>query len=201
MSTEKKVGKFTLPTAKQIIEADNKVIIAGLAKGKKLPASVRKDIEETIALESEDDLKDTASSWSELAEIIGVARRTILRNRKKPDAPKSYKDVEAWIEFLNIDEKDPVIKSINAAKLRIYTIQGDERQHKLDVQKEKYVLHSEMIEVWTHCINIGISFLRNKFENELPPLFNLDPVHNMKLCRDVIDEYITMMHNGGKFTP
>ena len=40
----KKVMGLDLSNAKKIIEADNKVIISGLAKGRKLPANLRKDI-------------------------------------------------------------------------------------------------------------------------------------------------------------
>ena len=62
----KKVMGLDLSNAKKIIEADNKVIISGLAKGRKLPANLRNDIEEAIALESEEDFRGNAKSWSDL---------------------------------------------------------------------------------------------------------------------------------------
>lgn len=69
-----------LSNAKKIIEADNKVIISGLAKGRKLPANLRNDIEEAIALESEEDFRGNAKSWSDLAILLGISRRTFCEN-------------------------------------------------------------------------------------------------------------------------
>lgn len=83
----KKVMGLDLSNAKKIIEADNKVIISGLAKGRKLPANLRNDIEEAIALESEEDFRGNAKSWSDPAILLGISRRTLLRKRKEPNAP------------------------------------------------------------------------------------------------------------------
>ncbi len=198
---ENKVLGLNLSTAKKVIEADNKVIIAGLSKGKKLPSKLRNELEEAIALEGEESLSASAKSWSDLAVQLGITRRTLLRKRKEPNAPQDYKDVSEWIRFLDKDESNSGIRKINEARLRILNIEAENKKHKLETRKGKYVLHSDVIETWTQCVNLGISFLRSKFENELPPLFTYDPVANQKLARDAIDEYVTMMHNKGKYTP
>ncbi len=199
--SENKILGLNLSTAKKVIEADNKVIISGLSKGKKLPTKLRSELEEAIALEGEEILSASAKSWSSLAILLGVTRRTLLRKRKDPDAPQTYKDVEAWIKFLDKDVSDSGIKKLNEARLRILNIEAEDKKHKMEIRKGKYVLYSDVIETWSYCINLGISFLRSKFENELPPLFTYDPVHNQKIAREAIDEYVTMMHNKGKHTP
>jgi hypothetical protein len=199
--SENKILGLNISTAKKVIEADNKVIISGLSKGKKLPSKLRNELEEAIALETDETIFPTAKSWSDLAVLLGVTRRTLLRKRKNPDAPQTYSEVEAWVKFLDTDESDRGIRKLNDARLRILNIEAEDKKHKLDVRKGKYVLHAEVIEAWSYCVNLGISFLRSKFENELPPLFTYDPVANQKLARDAIDEYVTMMHNKGKHTP
>ncbi len=199
--SENKILGLNISTAKKVIEADNKVIISGLSKGKKLPTKLRSELEEAIALEGEEILSTSAKSWSDLAILLGITRRTLLRKRKDPDAPQTCKDVEAWIKFLDRDESDSGIKKLNEARLRILNIEAEDKKHKMETRKGKYVLYSDVIETWSHCVNLGISFLRSKFENELPPLFTYDPVHNQKIAREAIDEYVTMMHNKGKHTP
>lgn len=129
-----------LSNAKKIIEADNKVIISGLAKGRKLPANLRNDIEEAIALEAEEDFRGNAKSWSDLAILLGISRRTLLRKRKEQNAPQGYGDVEAWVKFLNGGESDNSLKRLNEARLRILNAQAAEREFRLKVLEGKYIV-------------------------------------------------------------
>lgn len=200
-SKSKKVMGLDISNAKKIIEADNKVIIAGLAKGKKLPTNLRNDIEEAIALESEEDFRGIAKSWSDLAVLLGISRRTLLRKRKEPSAPEGYKDVEAWVNFINSDESDNSVRKLNEARLRILNAQAAEREFRLKVLEEKYVLLEEVRQTWTTSVHQAIALIRSKFENELPPIYTLNPVENMKTNQEAIDEICRILSNGDKFTP
>ena len=197
----KKVMGLDLSNAKKIIEADNKVIISGLAKGRKLPATLRNDIEEAIALESEEDFRGNAKSWSDLAILLGISRRTLLRKRKEPNAPQGYGDVEAWVKFLNGSESDNSLKRLNEARLRILNAQAAEREFRLKVLEGKYVGIDDVRETWSAHIHQAIALMRSKFENELPPVYTLEPVANMKLNQEAIDEICRTMSDGGKYTP
>jgi hypothetical protein len=197
----KKVMGLDLSNAKKIIEADNKVIISGLAKGRKLPATLRNDIEEAIALESEEDFRGNAKSWSDLAILLGISRRTLLRKRKDPNAPQGYGDVEAWVKFLNGSESDNSLKRLNEARLRILNAQAAEREFRLKVLEGKYVEIDDVRETWSAHIHRAIALMRSKFENELPPVYTLEPVANMKLNQEAIDEICRTMSDGGKYTP
>lgn len=196
----KKVMGLDLSNAKKIIEADNKVIISGLAKGRKLPATLRNDIEEAIALESEEDFRGNAKSWSDLAILLGISRRTLLRKRKEPNAPQGYGDVEAWVKFLNGSESDNSLKRLNEARLRILNAQAAEREFRLKVLEGKYVEIDDVRETWSAHIHQAIALMRSKFENELPPVYTLEPVANMKLNQEAIDEICRTMSDGGKYT-
>ena len=60
--SENKILGLNISTAKKVIEADNKVIISGLSKGKKLPTKLRSELEEAIALEGEEILSTSKCS-------------------------------------------------------------------------------------------------------------------------------------------
>lgn len=199
--SENKILGLNLSTAKKVIEADNKVIISGLSKGKKLPTKLRSELEEAIALEGEELLSTSAKSWSDLAILLGITRRTLLRKRKDPDAPQTCKDVEAWIRFLDRDESDSGIKKLNEARLKILKIEAEDRKHKLDVRKGKYVALADIRETWTAHIQKAKALMISKFENELPPVYTLNPVDNLKLNKTAIEEICSILSDGETCTP
>ena len=149
----------------------------------------------------EEDFRGNAKSWSDLAILLGISRRTLLRKRKEPNAPQGYGDVEAWVKFLNGSESDNSLKRLNEARLRILNAQAAEREFRLKVLEGKYVEIDDVRETWSAHIHQAIALMRSKFENELPPVYTLEPVANMKLNQEAIDEICRTMSDGGKYTP
>ena len=64
-------------------------------------------------------------TWTEIAEILGVARQTVTRWRKRPDAP-SMPDAEAWEGYIKThclgpfraEADSPLTKKLRDEKLR-----------------------------------------------------------------------------------
>ena len=201
-----KIDGITPEMAKKMLEANSKAMVSKLSKGSTLSKGDIAKLEKIVAMgETEKYLRDGASTWSELATALGISRRTLQNWRDKGNCPAPRKDgtndVEAWLKFMDTGKPDYGSKKLIEARLKILNIEAEDKKHKMETRKGKYVLYSDVIETWSHCVNLGISFLRSKFENELPPLFTYDPVHNQKIAREAIDEYVTMMHNKGKHTP
>ena len=65
------------------------------------------------------------NTWAQLAEILGVARQTLTRWRKRPDAP-STPDVEIWQSYIEtrglgpyrVEADSPLTKKLRSEKLR-----------------------------------------------------------------------------------
>ena len=105
------------------------------------------------------------------------------------------------MKFLNGSESDNSLKRLNEARLRILNAQAAEREFRLKVLEGKYVEIDDVRETWSAHIHRAIALMRSKFENELPPVYTLESVANMKLNQEAIDEICRTMSDGGKYTP
>lgn len=203
--TEINIDGITPQTAKKLLAANTKVVVSRLSKGKPLSKSDRLKLEEIASLDDEGESGNFVAGWEKLAQILGVTRRTLQTWRKKKGAPKPNKDgkhnVDAWLEFVNADKLDQFGKDFREQKLRILKAQANEREFRLGILEEKYVEIDGVRETWSAHVHQAIALMRSKFENELPPLYTLDPVDNMKLNQQAIDEICKTMSDGGKYTP
>jgi len=204
-NSEINIDGITPQTAKKLLAANTKVVVSRLSKGKPLTNSDRIKLEEIAAFDDENDSGSFVSGWCKLAQMLGISRRTLQTWRKKKGAPKSSKDgkhhVDAWVEFINADKLDEYGKDFRQQKLRILKAQAQEREIRIGILGEKYVEIDCVKETWTAHIHKAIALMRSKFENELPPIYTLDPVENMKLNQEAVDEICRTMSDNGKFTP
>jgi hypothetical protein len=65
------------------------------------------------------------------------------------------------------------------------------------VRKGQYVSIEEVRLEWTSLVGKATALLRNKFENELPPILSgLDATAIQEECRKAIDEVLSTLHQG-----
>jgi Phage DNA packaging protein, Nu1 subunit of terminase len=205
-STETKIDGITPSMAKKLLEANNKVLVSRLQKGKPLSTSDRSKLEEIASIDKTAEyLRDGVSTWTELASVLGITRRTLQNWRKKKGAPVADENgkhnIGAWVEFINADKLDEHDEEFRRHKLRILKAQADERELRNGILSRKYVALSEVQEGWIGTTQKAIALMRSKFENELPPLYTLNPVQNMKLNQSAIDEICRIMSTNGEITP
>ncbi|MDB6017683.1 MAG: hypothetical protein JWR19_2172 [Pedosphaera sp.] len=85
-----------------------------------------------------------AKNQSQLAEILGISRKTIQRYVKKPKAPKPRPNgslcVSEWRTFLAAnDVLEPEGEDIAALKARQILLQNEKLEHQLSVLREEYI--------------------------------------------------------------
>ena len=146
-----------------------------------------------------------AENYVELARILGVTRRTIQNWRKRSGAPKpaanGFHDVAAWREFMtrhDLKGDAPAADEETALRARKLLAEVEERELRLAVKKGDYVSIEEVRQTWTRLVGRAKELLRNKFENELPPILSgLDATAIQEECRRAIDEVLGVLHSGG----
>ena len=85
-----------------------------------------------------------------------------------------------------------------ALRARKLLAEVEERELRLAVKKREYVSIEEVRQTWTKLVGKAKELLRNKFENELPPILSgLDATAIQEECRRAIDEVLGILHSGG----
>jgi DNA-binding transcriptional MerR regulator len=145
-----------------------------------------------------------AENYVELAKILGVTRRTLQNWRKRRDAPppaaNGFHEVSAWREFMHRhDLKGDVVATDEETALRARKLlaEVEERELRLAVKKREYVSLEEVRQTWTRLVGRAKELLRNKFENELPPILSgLDATAIQEESRRAIDEVLAVLNSG-----
>lgn len=175
----------------KVLSKDIENIVKKAAQGKPLTDAERARI--TNAYENSAE-KKFAKNVVELAEILGVNRKTITRWRKSEAAPKPVSngnhDIAKWREFIrNNDLKEPDSPEETALKVRKLLAEVKQAELKLSVMEGNYVSIEKVREVWTTHIGQVRSILESRFLNELPPILTaLDAIQIREKMRDVLDE-------------
>lgn len=146
-----------------------------------------------------------ARNFVELADILGVTRQSITTWRKRKDAPtpaaNGLHDVAAWREFMKRHElkgSAPVADEETALRARKLLAEVEERELKVAIKKGLYVSLEQVRQEWTMRIGRAKALLRNKFENELPPILSgLDATGIQEESRKAIDEVLAILYEGG----
>lgn len=198
---------LTPEQAGKLLSADTVNIIKRVQSGKPLTREQRAMVLQLASGEESNTEKATARTLVELAEIMGVTRQTLTSWRKKEGAPKPASNgrhpLNEWRLFL---QKMGVIESISddgtseeieQLKLRKLSAEVAKREHELDVQKEGYLHKDDVRDAITRMVNEAIKLLRDKLENELPPVCaGLDAVSIRKENARVVDEFCEILSRG-----
>jgi len=143
-----------------------------------------------------------ARNFIDLADILGVTRQSVTAWRKRKDAPAAaangLHDVAAWREFMkrhDLKGAEPVGEAETALRARKLLAEVEERELKVAIRKEQYVSVESVRHEWTRLVGRAKALLRNKFENELPPILSgLDATGIQEECRRAIDEVLAILH-------
>ena len=145
-----------------------------------------------------------AKNFVDLADILGVTRQSITTWKKRKDSPtpaaNGLHDVAAWREFMkqhDLKGGTPTTDLETALRARKLLAEVEERELKVAVRKGLYVAIDEVRQEWTRIAGRVTSLLRNKFENELPPILSgLDATGIQEENRKAIDEVLTLLNQG-----
>ena len=73
----------------------------------------------------------------------------------------------------------------------------DDRELRVAIRKGEHIALEEVRGEWTLRVARATNLLRNKFENELPPILSgLDATGIQAECRRAIDEELAALHQG-----
>ncbi len=145
-----------------------------------------------------------ARNFVDLADILGVTRQSITTWKKRKDAPtpaaNGLHDVSTWREFMkrhDLKGAEPGTDFDTALRARKLLAEVEERELKVAVRKGLYVAVEDVRQEWTRVAGRVTSLLRNKFENELPPICSgLDATGIQEENRKAIDEVLTLLSQG-----
>ena len=140
-----------------------------------------------------------ANSLAELAIVLDVARKTIDRWSKLPGAPRPKADgrhvVAAWRAFIKAHGlKGSDSPGMQALKERRLIAQCETIEHRLAVEKGKYLLADETEQALALYSAEQRGILRQKLENELPSeLVGLDQIAIRAKMKSVVDAICAVM--------
>jgi hypothetical protein len=196
----------TLPPdiARKLLHKDLTNLVKRVHGGGKLSRAERSMLQNLASVTGENTGPPFARNYVELAEILGVSRQAINGWRKRKDAPQpapnGLHDVGEWREFMKRhDLKGATVATDEETALRARKLlaEVEERELKVAVRKGLYVTVEQVRHEWTTVAGRVTALLRNKFENELPPILSgLDATGIQGECRRAIDEVLTLLHQG-----
>ena len=192
--------------AKKLLSRDFANLVARVQKGGKITRAERAMLQSMAA--GTGSAPPAASSYVELASILGVTRQSVHAWKKRKDAPKpapnGLHDVAAWREFMRRNDlkgaepegKEPAdIES--SLKARRLLADVEERELRLGIRRGEFVAVEEVRQTWTEFVAQATAMLRKKFEQELPPILSgLDATGIQEEARRAIDEVLAVLHEG-----
>lgn len=191
--------------ARKLLHKDLANLVKRVHEGKKLTRAERTMLQNLAGASAGHDGPTHARNYVELAEILGVSRQALGQWRRRKDAPKAaangLHEVAAWRDFMarhSLKGSDvPATDEEASLKARKLLAEVEERELRVAVKKELYVPLDVVRHEWTTRVGRAVNLLRNKFENELPPILSgLDAVGIQEECRKGIDEVMAILHAG-----
>ncbi len=182
----------------KILNKDLENIIKKASSGKTLTDAERARIKEFYG---ESQSPTYVKSAIELANILGVNRKTIARWKKNKSAPKplpngSYK-VEDWQAFVKQNElKEPESQEETQLKSRKLLAEVKQAEIKLKVMEGTYVSLERVRSIWLQHIGQVRQILESRLLNELPPILTtLNAIEIREKLQDVLDESYKAISN------
>lgn len=214
----KKPDILSPEVAQKLLEADMARILQKVRDKKPLTAPERNLLQQRAAGgvgegEVVEQTPDHVSSIAALCGVLGIDRKTYYNWKKKfsneipANRTNGSYDVAAWREFIRRkgliegfdstdDEEDG--EDLDALKRRDLKAKAREREFKLEILKKEYLHKDDVREAVTSLVQETIKLIRDKLENELPPVCaGLDAVRIRQENSRVIDEVCEILHQGG----
>ena len=203
--------------ARKVLQADLARIIQKVKDKKPLSAPERNlmsQMAEDVPADPDETPEvtpDHVPSVAALAGILGVSRRSIQLWRRKyaSEIPSNRTngdyDVAAWREFVRrkglkegrpLDDEDDG-EDLESLKKRDLRARAEEREFKVKILTGEYLHKEDVRESVAALVAETIKLLRDKFENELPPVCaGLDAVRIRTENARVVDEICELLHRG-----
>lgn len=195
-------GTLAAADAEKILKADFHNVIKKVKDGRPLTNSERALIESRAA--GSEDATTFAKNKVDLAELLGVTRRTIDQWKKLPGSPVTESNgtynVGDWRRFvrengLKTNAPAEVVGKDSALKTRKLLAEVEEREIRVGILRGEQIPVETVRESWTGHVARATAVLRAKFENELPPVLSgMDATGIQKECRKAIDEVLRCLH-------
>lgn len=196
------MDKVPADIAKKLLNKDFTNLVARVQRGGKLSVKERAMLQSMAVGTAKE--QATATSYVELADILGVTRQALYKWAKREGSPKASSngthDVVAWRAFMSaqgLSGKQQQDQTDMEAQLRARKLlaEVEERELRLAVKREEYVPVDAVKTTWMEQIGRATAMLRRKFEQELPPVIaGQDPVTIQKEARKAIDEVMKILH-------
>lgn len=188
--------------AEKVLGADLQNLIRKVAAGKPMTAAERSRIEALAA--GSTDSTTYAKTLVELADILGVTRRTLHNWQKLEGAPAAlsngYWPVADWREFIRLrglKSGKPAFSNEDALKARKLLAEVEERELRLHVKKGQYVPIEEVREAWTINVGRARTVIESRLLNELPPVLSGMDAHGIRKELGLfLEEIYTLLHEG-----
>jgi hypothetical protein len=179
-----------------LLDADYALLAAKVAAGKPLTAAERAAMEARANGSAES--TPYARTIVELADLLGVSRRTIANWRRMEGAPRPASNgshpVAEWRAFIRtrgLKSTDEVVGNVEALKARKLLAEVEEREFRVAVKKGEFVSLAEVERTWSARAAQAVGVMRSKFEQELPPILSgLDATGIQAELARVVDEVV-----------
>jgi transcriptional regulator with XRE-family HTH domain len=190
--------------ARKLLNKDLANLVKRVQHGGKLSRNERSMLQNLATASGENAGPTHVPNMVELAAVLGVSRQSLNQWKKRKDAPKpaanGLHEVAQWREFMkrhDLKGSTTVVDEETALRARKLLAEVEERELKVAVRKGQYVSIEEVRLEWTSLVGKATALLRNKFENELPPILSgLDATAIQEECRKAIDEVLRTLHQG-----
>jgi len=190
--------------ARKLLNKDLANLVKRVQHGGKLSRNERSMLQNLATASGENAGPTHVPNMVELAAVLGVSRQSLNQWKKRKDAPKpaanGLHEVAQWREFMkrhDLKGSTAVVDEETALRARKLLAEVEERELKVAVRKGQYVSIEEVRLEWTSLVGKATALLRNKFENELPPILSgLDATAIQEECRKAIDEVLRTLHQG-----
>ena len=214
--SEPKAGTISPDLARKVLQADLGRIMQKVKDRKPLSAPERNLMSQMAAGEESkpppraEQTPDHVPSVTALAGILGVSRRSIQMWRRKyaSEIPSNRTngnyDVAAWREFVrrkglkegSADDDDDG-EDMESLKKRDLRARAEEREFKVSILMGDYLHKEDVRESIGALVAETIKLLRDKLENELPPVCaGLDAVRIRAENSRVVDAICELLHKG-----
>jgi hypothetical protein len=204
------VKKRTPELAKAVLEQDLDELQRRVADGKRLTKAEREMLRQLADDQGEEPTAPAdpvpvgfAKNYVELANVLGVHRRTLQAWRKLVGCPAPRPDgrllISEWQQFMATKDQSAVSsgpQDSEELKARKLLAEVEERELKVAIRRGEYVQIDEVAREWTTRAGKAVSLLRNKFESELPPILaGMQAAEIQAEARKAIDEVLTILNN------
>ena len=161
--------------AEKVLQKDLENVIKKVAGGKTLTSAERARVEALAA--GSQDSTTYAKNLVQLAEILGVTRRTLSSWRKMEGAPEPLPngehEVARWREFIRVrglKGSNDVGHPTEALKARRLLVDIEERELRLSIKRGDYLHREDVRRAVLEGLARLFAILHKRLEDELPPL-------------------------------